>query len=89
MHVAVTAACILHNASAVHSRAKLLCIQAPLLKRPAGMKKPAAAPKKMLTKKKMLKKKPQWMPREKPKGCGKCRNIPGCTPSCWKYRGRL
>ena len=27
--------------------------------------------------------------KEYPKGCGKCRNCPACTCSCFKYRGQV
>ena len=29
---------------------------------------------------------PEFRMKQKPHGCGKCRNRPGCTPSCWKDR---
>ena len=34
-------------------------------------------------------KKPQRWFAERPNGCGKCRGVPGCTPSCWRRRGLL
>ena len=36
--------------------------------------------------KKMTKKPAAWL-KKRPTGCSKCRNIPGCTLSCWNGRG--
>ena len=33
------------------------------------------------------KKKPSSWIKQRPQGCAKCRNVPGCTPSCWQGRG--
>jgi len=42
--------------------------------------------KAMKAMKAMVCKKPaMWLTRY-PSGCAKCRNVPGCTPSCWKER---
>jgi hypothetical protein len=37
-------------------------------------------------KKVRVKKKASWL-KKAPTGCSKCRNIPGCTLSCWILRG--
>ena len=59
-------------------------LQAVMKKPAAFLKKPAAASKKPAA----FKKPASWF-KLRPDGCGKCRNVPGCTPSCWKYRGDL
>ena len=38
------------------------------------------------TKAKKQKKPARWL-KMRPNGCSKCRETPGCTPSCWKGRG--
>ena len=61
-----------------------------------AMKKPAAANPKRVAQPKVLKRPAAKAcsltrleaARERPNGCAKCRNKVGCTPSCWKERGR-
>jgi len=36
---------------------------------------------------KRMKKKPASWLRLRPQGCPKCRDVPGCSPSCWEARG--
>ena len=49
------------------------------------MKRPASAAQPTLPITKRNSKPASWM-RRYPEGCSKCRNVPGCTPSCWKSR---
>ena len=35
---------------------------------------------------KVRKPKPAKWLKERPHGCSKCRNSPGCTPSCWRAK---
>lgn len=60
-------------------------VKAKPLKKPAACVKPtaekcaAAKTLKVLSRKEALK--------QRPKGCGRCRQTPGCCPSCWTQRG--
>ena len=58
--------------------------------RKATAKKVAAAAKKTATVQKAMKamtKKPNAWLKKAPRGCSKCRHMPGCTLSCWNKRG--
>ena len=68
-----------------------------MLKKPAAAKgqtssktkpktKPAAAKGQTSSKGKPNTKPASWI-KLRPNGCAKCRNVPGCTRSCWAKRG--
>jgi hypothetical protein len=70
--------------SAVEERSHVRISKKAAMKRPAAaMKRPAAKPSVGAVKVK----KPQWMLKQRPNGCARCRDVRGCTPSCWKQRG--
>ena len=60
-----------------------------VMKKPAAFLKPAASKKPAAFLKPAAFKKPASWLKLRPDGCGKCRHVPGCTPSCWKYRGDM
>ena len=61
---------------------------ATCLKKPATcLKKPAAKQKGTKTFFHQKADKPSNALQLRPNGCGKCRQKPGCAPSCWKMRG--